>query len=78
MSKNDKDTKIKTPEQYVHDIQEACAHLGWCIAMDDSKKEISGLVIGNLDYVNKLLKQIINGEEYDIWAKSSKTSEELH
>jgi len=57
---------MKTPEDYVHDIQEACRQLGWCIAMDESEDEINGLLIGNLDYLQEVVSQLHDSEEYCI------------
>lgn len=58
----------KTPEELVDDIQRACKELGWEIAMDVRNSEISGLVIGQRDYIdNVLLGEDINIDNYEYY-----------
>lgn len=58
----------KTPEELVDDIQRACKELGWEIAMDVRNQEISGLVIGQREYIdNVLLGEDINIDNYEYY-----------
>jgi hypothetical protein len=59
--------KKKTPEEIVNDIQEACKSLGWAIAMDESKSAISGLVIGQLNYVENVIEQLEDVDNFSIY-----------
>lgn len=63
------DEEEKTAEEYVIDIQKACASLGWVIAMNGHKDGVKGLVIGRADYINEIVDQLENHEEYEIWAQ---------
>jgi len=67
----------KTPEQLIIDIQMACQELGWQIAMEN-KDRVNGLLIGNPDYVEETLRELPNGEEYEIWETPMDDSSELH
>ena len=69
--------KKKRPEEYIHDIQKACAALGWCIAMNDTTEIVSGLIIGENRHVDGLLKNLENGHEYQIWQKAAEDTQ-LH
>lgn len=58
----------KTPEEIVDDIQKACKALGWHIAMDESKPGILGLIIGQAGYVEKVVTELSDQENYSIYA----------
>lgn len=68
----------KTPEDYVLDIQEACKELGWSIAICDLELGVQGLIIGQLEYVEEITEQLVNGEEYEIWDRPQNENNELH
>lgn len=57
----------KTPEDYVLDIQEACKELGWSIAICDIDQGVTGLIVGQLEYVQEITEQLVNVEDYEIW-----------
>lgn len=57
----------KTPEEYVLDIQEACKELGWSIAICDIDQGVSGLIVGQLEYVQEVTEQLANIDDYEIW-----------
>lgn len=57
----------KTPEEYVLDIQEACKELGWSIAICDIDQGVTGLIVGQLEYVQEITEQLVNVEDYEIW-----------
>ena len=59
--------RSKTPEEIVNDIRTACAALGWAIGMDESDTHVSGLVIGQTNYVEGLLNQIDDMENYGVF-----------
>ncbi len=54
---------IKTPEEALNAIIQACEFLGWTVAVPNENPEddIQGLVIGQDEYVDKVL----NGEFVD-------------
>jgi len=58
----------KSPEQLVIDIQEACKELGWYIGMDESSELITGLIIGQQAYVEEIIEQLPNIDNYSIYA----------
>lgn len=67
----------KTPEQYIVDIQEACKELGWQIAMKDVER-VSGLVIGNSEYIDETLSSMPDGDQYEVWETPIDEGSELH
>lgn len=72
------DKKDKTPEEFVQDIQEACSKLGWHIAMNDSNSTVQGLIIGNAEFLDNVVQDLSNGDEYSIFAKASADNGDLH
>jgi len=74
MAKKKAKTKVveESPETYVLEIQESCSKLGWCIAMNDRKKGVRGLIIGSPDFINDVTDQLDNGDDYEIWAQPDK------
>ena len=63
---NDED---KTPEQHVLDIQKACSYLNWVIAMNDEDTGVKGLIIGNEKFVQEILEQLNNTNEFEFWTR---------
>lgn len=65
-----KEKEPRTPEQLVDDIQQACKQLGWDIAMDVSSEEISGLIVGQHDYIQEVLSGSCDEDNYEIYGYS--------
>jgi endonuclease III-like uncharacterized protein len=57
----------KTAEEVVNEIRTACAALGWHIGLDESDETVSGLIIGQEQYVEKVLEQLEDMENYGIF-----------
>lgn len=68
----------RTPEEIIDDIQKACASLGWNVSFDESSPGITGLIIGQPEYVEDVVANLPNGEEYVIYASGSETDSGLH
>ena len=68
----------KTPEQLVLDIQDACKELGWHIGMDESESGVRGLVIGDFDYVNEIVEQLNEVDNYSIYSNGEEAETDLH
>jgi len=68
----------KTPEEIVIDIQDACKELGWQIAMNDSSSGISGLIIGQQEYVENVVGQLEDIDEYSIFSYDQVDNTSLH
>lgn len=68
----------KTPEEIINDIRESCESLGWNIAMNESSNTIRGLVIGQFDYVEEVVDQIHDTEEYSIYSPAESIDTDLH
>lgn len=68
----------KTPEDIINDIRDACESLGWNIAMNESSNTIRGLVIGQFDYVEEVVDQIHDTEEYSIYSPAESIDTDLH
>lgn len=68
----------KTPEEIIQDIREACESLGWNIAMNESSNTVRGLVIGQFDYVEEIVEQIQDTDEYSIYSPSEPLDTDLH
>jgi hypothetical protein len=67
----------KTPEQIVHDIQEACKELGWHISMNESSNVIKGLIIGDYDYIEGVVEQLSEMDDYSIYSSDESTDPTL-
>lgn len=68
----------KTPEEIVDDIQNCCKLLGWNIAMNESSSIIKGLVIGQLEYVEKIVSSLEDSDEYSIYANLTSDDSDMH
>ena len=68
----------KTPEEIVDEIQKACKELGWNISMDESKSGIHGLIIGTGNYVEKIVSQLEDQDNYSIYALNQDDTTDLH
>ena len=69
---------VLTPEEQVIKIQEACSELEWYIAMNDSENGVKGLVIGNQEFVTKIVEQLGDAEDYQVWGRPTTGNSELH
>jgi hypothetical protein len=67
----------KNPEDYILDIQKACAELGWDICIEN-KDAVQGLVIGTDNYVTSVVSQLDDGDDYEIWSYPSEDNSNLH
>lgn len=66
----------RSPEQLVDDIQRACKELGWNISMDVRKEEIEGLIIGQNDYIKRVLTgEDVNIDNYEIYGYTEDTQQ---
>ena len=74
---DDEETYDKTPEEFVLDIQESCSKLTWCIAINEKEEGVHGLIIGNAKYIQKIVSQLDDGDEYDVLISPS-IAGELH
>lgn len=72
MSTEDDDSKMA--EEQILKIQEACAELGWSIAMNDSNELIRGLIIGVPQYIKKTVDDLEDCEQYSVWEKPDANS----
>ena len=57
----------QTPENSINQIREACAALNWQITMNDSENIITGLIIGEEEYVTGVLEQLVEIDDYSIY-----------
>lgn len=68
----------KTPEEIIQDIREACESLGWNIAMNEASNTVYGLIIGQFDYVEEIVEQIHDMDEYSIYSPAETIDTDLH
>lgn len=59
----------KTREQCIDELRQVCTALGWVIGLDESEDGIyvSGLVIGTEEYVEGILDQLEEKDNYAIY-----------
>ena len=67
---------MKSAEDYIYQIQEACAALGWVIAMNDENEHVQGLVIGTQEFVTELVENL--NDSFEVWEKAEGSDEGLH
>lgn len=65
----------KSAEEIVVDIQNACAKLGWNIALIDADN-VHGLIIGRNNYVANVISQL--EEDYDIYNYPGSEDQKVH
>lgn len=65
----------KSPEEIFDLIREACAKLGWDIAMDMSHPGITGAILGIREYVDSIVSQLNEEENYDIYSQNTENLE---
>lgn len=69
----------KTPEELFLQIQEACAELGWLIAMDGADDGvITGIITGQGAFVSEIVEQLETSDNYEIYEHGSQESGGLH
>lgn len=68
----------KTPEDIVNEIQEACSLLGWHISMNESQDTVRGLIIGQAQYVQEVIAQLEDNEEYSVYSSSAAADTDKH
>jgi len=69
--------KKKKPEEYILEIQLACAKLGWNIGITN-EDDLSGLIIGKTSFIKEVVSQLEEIEEYEIWSCPEKDDKLLH
>ena len=70
--------ELENLEQQIVRIQEACAELGWSIALNDSSSIVEGLVIGTSEFVRSTLNNMVDGELYEVWGSPGENKKSLH
>lgn len=70
--------KKLTPEQLVNEIQDCCKQLGWHISMDESSPGVSGLIIGEFEFVNGIVDQLEEQDNFSIYSSSSTIPTDVH
>jgi predicted sulfurtransferase len=70
--------KKDTPEDIVNQIQEACKLLGWNIALNESAEGVKGLVIGQAEYVNEVVAQLDDMDDYTMYEPDIEIDSDLH
>ena len=47
----------KSQMQFINELSELCAELGWVVSLPDNEKMISGLIIGTKPFVEEVSEQ---------------------
>jgi hypothetical protein len=65
MSIDDFDNEKDYKSQLIKDLLEICEELGWSVAIPDTEEdeEVPGLIIGNPEYIEKVLDAVDQAEE---------------
>ena len=70
---------MESPEASFLELSEACAELGWVIAMNESDNgSISGVIVGTYDYVVEVMNQLDDPDEYEIYEHGPQTEKGYH
>lgn len=68
----------QTAEEMFLELTEACAKLGWVIAMQENDGVITGIITGQLDYVSSILSDLEDGDDFEIYEHGVESETELH
>jgi hypothetical protein len=67
----------RTAEDIFLELAERCAELEWYTAFKDADS-INGIITGTADYVQEILNDLPDGDEYEVYHHGSENSKELH
>lgn len=70
---------METPEASFVELTNACAELGWVLAMSQTDNgDISGVIVGTIEYVTEILNQVDDPDSYEIYEHGPSTEKEYH
>jgi len=55
-------------EQFFLQLKGLCAAFGWVLAINDQRDGVEGVILGNPDYVESILTESEDFEEYTMYA----------
>lgn len=62
--------ELNASEEVLMKLKEICQALGWDMALNDADNKVTGMIIGKMDYIEKLINEDEDFYEYIIYSPS--------
>ena len=66
-------------DDLIFKLQEICVQLNYLIAFkSDDNGNVAGFIIGSVEFLEDVMADLPDAEDYEIWQLDPKTDKELH